>query len=360
MAFSNGYTYRRSLTIDNTKVSGSSDLTSFPMLVKGTYAYLATVANGGDVTDADGFDIIFETSTGTTLDHEIESYTASDGSVVFWVRIPTLIYNSDTVIYMYYGNSSVTTSQESVADTWVQFKGVWHLNEALGSGTFKDRTVNANNMSSNGSQLTAGLAGKINKAVQRNNTTTEVSRLFTDANVTLPNGPLWVSFWLRPDLANRYNGNAQACWQADNGRFRFYTTGSLTLTTRVYETSSNLDSGALKALTQSTWHHISGRISDVTSDWYQGYVDGVSEYTGDSVDKYIGTTTKIAMLQSSSIGQGYAGTVSHLKIAITDLGEGWIVTEHNNHDSPSTFYEVGSEETDGGGTTPTSDFFHLF
>src|SRR5262250_668689 len=45
------YTYERAITIDLTKVP-NTDQSSFPVLVSGTYSYLATVANGGKVRNA--------------------------------------------------------------------------------------------------------------------------------------------------------------------------------------------------------------------------------------------------------------------------------------------------------------------
>src|SRR5258706_14400600 len=106
------YTFRNSITIDHTKC-GSSDSTNFPMLFSGTYTYLKTVGNGGNVTNVNGYDIIFTSDiAGTTLlDFELVNYSASTGTVEFWVRIPTLSHTTDTVIYLFYGNSSITTYQ---------------------------------------------------------------------------------------------------------------------------------------------------------------------------------------------------------------------------------------------------------
>ena len=47
----NGYTYSRSIAIDHTKVP-NTDQSSFPVLISGTYSYLATVANGGRAQDS--------------------------------------------------------------------------------------------------------------------------------------------------------------------------------------------------------------------------------------------------------------------------------------------------------------------
>ena len=47
--------YYRTLTLDQP----ASDLTDFPVLFSGTYTYLKTIANGGKVNNANGYDIIF-------------------------------------------------------------------------------------------------------------------------------------------------------------------------------------------------------------------------------------------------------------------------------------------------------------
>ena len=51
------YIYRRAITIDHRKVA-NTDQSSFPVLVTGTYSYLATVANGGKVQNTSGYDVI--------------------------------------------------------------------------------------------------------------------------------------------------------------------------------------------------------------------------------------------------------------------------------------------------------------
>ena len=129
------YTYRRAITIDHTKVP-NTDQNSFPVLVSGTYSYLASIANGGKVQSSSGYDIIFtsDASGNTKLDHEIESYNATTGAVNFWVRIPTVSHTADTIIYMQYGNSSITTSQENKSGVWqVGYQSVYHFGSTLGA-----------------------------------------------------------------------------------------------------------------------------------------------------------------------------------------------------------------------------------
>ncbi len=47
-----GYGFKKKITIESDSVSGSSDLTNFPILISVTDADLKTTGNGGDVTDA--------------------------------------------------------------------------------------------------------------------------------------------------------------------------------------------------------------------------------------------------------------------------------------------------------------------
>jgi hypothetical protein len=53
----NGYSYQRAIVINHSLVP--ADETNFPVLVSGTFPDLATVANGGNVQNAQGNDIIF-------------------------------------------------------------------------------------------------------------------------------------------------------------------------------------------------------------------------------------------------------------------------------------------------------------
>src|SRR5712692_7356250 len=59
----NGYSYRQTITIHPANVP-NTDQVNFPMLISGTYSYLATTANGGNVQNANGYDLVFTSDTG--------------------------------------------------------------------------------------------------------------------------------------------------------------------------------------------------------------------------------------------------------------------------------------------------------
>ena len=103
--YDNAWQYRRSITIDHTKVDNvatpSTTYADFPVLV-----YCTGLAD----INANGTDIRFTTSDGVTeIPREIESYAS--GTLYAWVKF-TLTKDSgdstDDSIYMYYGNSGAS------------------------------------------------------------------------------------------------------------------------------------------------------------------------------------------------------------------------------------------------------------
>ncbi len=99
----------------------------------------------GHVTNAYGYDIIFTADAAGTqkLNHEIEAYNSSTGLFTAWVQAPTVSHAADTVIYLFYGNSSVSTSQENRTGVWdSHYEVIQHFPSAT--------TLTANDSTSNG------------------------------------------------------------------------------------------------------------------------------------------------------------------------------------------------------------------
>src|SRR6185437_4627639 len=164
----------------------NTDQTDFPVLISGNYSFLATTAHGGKVQNANGYDIIFTSdAAGTTpLDFEIDSYNATTGTAAFWVRIPTLSHTADTVIYMWYGNSSITTSQENKAGVWTNnYLSVYHFGNGSTIGT-ADSGSAGYSLSTNGSPT--AVTGQIGGGVALNGSTSNY--LFHNTVSAYPSG----------------------------------------------------------------------------------------------------------------------------------------------------------------------------
>ncbi len=81
-----GWKYRKKITVDNTRVSGTSDFSGFPVLVS-----LSSDSDLAADAQDDGDDILFTSSDGTTkLDHETEYFDGSTGALDAWVEVKTL------------------------------------------------------------------------------------------------------------------------------------------------------------------------------------------------------------------------------------------------------------------------------
>ena len=139
------------ITVDHTKVAGSTDLIDFPMLIDITDASLRNVANGGSMENMNGFDFRFTVNCNTVLDHQLEKYDESTGRIIAWVRIPTLSATSATVIEMEYGDAFIVTDQSTSAVWSSDYEAVWHLNNE-----FSDATGNIVDGINNGSTDSSG------------------------------------------------------------------------------------------------------------------------------------------------------------------------------------------------------------
>jgi MSHA biogenesis protein MshQ len=125
--------YRQQITLTGVVGGPHAD---FPVLISLLDPNLRTLGNGGHVASANGYDIVFTASDGTTpLDHEIERWNGATGELVAWVRVPTLA--AGTLIYLYYGNNLILSATETPGAVWEDsYVGVWHLKEA-GNGTIR-------------------------------------------------------------------------------------------------------------------------------------------------------------------------------------------------------------------------------
>jgi len=186
----------RRIVLEQELVSGNSDFNDFPVLIKIVSAdYLQTD------TQTDFDDIVFVTSTSANirLAHEIEYYNRVSGDLYAWVKIPTLKYDEDTIIYMFFDNPTCS-DQRNTANVWTNsFLAVWHLGDEHGkdSSPFGNDLTNFNN--------TPTADGYVGYCHDFNGT----NQYFYDANGdTYINGlsEFTISMWVRSDILGVDNG----------------------------------------------------------------------------------------------------------------------------------------------------------
>jgi len=310
--------YRRMITIDHTMVAAS--LTNFTVLIK-----LSNDGNLSSHTQPDGDDIYFTDSIGVRLNHEIESFNSSSGTLVVWVKIPTLSITTDTIIYMYYGNLTAS-NQQNPAGTWdTNFLAVHHLEET--SGTLFDSTIHHNDGTPFGG-VSQGVAGKIDGACY-----------FDGSNDHI----------VLPQVYSSENHFTTEAW--------FFA-----------------QSGARYIVSQRTLNGLGVFIQLAADGYLQWYINGAKDGMSISMNKwyyvvltYDGTTAKLSVnagapqskicdepvwpaegmyLGDRSVGnRQFHGILDEVRFSNVARDAGWIATVYNNENNPSGFFSISNEES---------------
>jgi len=337
-----GYGYWGSLTIDHTQV-GSSDSSNFPVLFTGDTS-LKTVGNGGKVQSSSGYDIIVGSVSGSAYNFERVIWSASSGSGgEWWAEIPTLSHSSNTTFYVFYGNASVTTDQQS--SPWdSNYAMVQHLPNGS-SLTANDSTANANNGTNANATATTG---EIDGGAAFNGSNADIdfglaSSLQITGNIT---AELWFNATSWPPTGNDYVMFDEGYSFGSNTRgweLRLYNFSS---TNYIYwDTNTGSIHGCSASTTTSTgtWHHLVGTWNGTA---WTAYLDGVQFCTStDSQAPQNNSVHVVAGALGSSIGNpffNFPGSLDELRVSNTNRSVDWITAEYNNQSSPSGFLASSS------------------
>ncbi|MCF2136311.1 MAG: DUF2341 domain-containing protein [Candidatus Thorarchaeota archaeon] len=355
------FKYRKTITIDHTKVS--ADLTNFPVLID----LLDSDLHDTSKVQADGDDILF-VQNGKILDHDLElfdqTYDSSNAHLVAWVKA-NLSSSSDTVLTMYYGNPVVGPQEDPKAVWSNSYEAVWHLGENAvdeGTGTTHyDSTSGAYDGEQHGNARATGLAGY----GQDFDGTDDVIYV-NDTKGLNPSGSVTLSGWFKLDSIFSSSSTTsllimEKYYDDDNDMHialagQDYQSTSVPNGTLVFKVEN---SNAQKYIWTTTtfwnpgWYHYSIYMDASNPSNNKIYIDGVDRTsTGSS-----GTATWCNLTYSATWGIGggevdggfpsgsgyFNGILDELRVSLGSRSTGWMTTEYNNQNDPSTFYSVGSE-----------------
>ena len=282
--------------------TGTETLQNFPVLVR-----IST--NLGDfqysrMRSTKGGDLAFFAADGTRLASEVDTWTTSGTSLV-WVRLPSMAQG--TQFYMCYRLTDELAALDTMVENpnpWGDYVGVWHLNEAGGTGTtIPDSTANALDgtaAANNGVVASDGRIGRARRIAKDNNHAPGIivdvkSDAAKKAAVDSLGTDFHASFWMRTQgnvsysyMLGRRKGDYGYSWGVQfhesnpPPRIRMFSGGQ-------DKTGGNqdafkagecvlTDAGVGTTLANSTWKKVDVIWKDQTNGGvaaYDFYIDGV-------------------------------------------------------------------------------------
>lgn len=343
MAFPTGWSGRQKITIDATKVSGTSNFTNMPILIKDSNipdaAYAAMLTTGADIRFSSDL-------AGTTeLAFEIVAIDTTAKTAELWVKIPTLDYDDNTIIYMWYGNASATAY--AVTDTygaqavWSDYKGVYHLQSLTADSTAGAHTLTNNNTVTSGT-------GKIGSAASLASASSE--SLSINDNLNISSGNVTIDAWINPTTTTSDDINRTAIishWDDTakvDYRLGLGATGLFAArhapNTSWNDTSQKAISSVLQKITL---------VYDGTSIYL--YHNGAVHNSAAVSSTGSGTATTATKIGIGASPTGastyYNGIVDEARFRPSAVTADWIATEYNNQNDPTTFLTMTNEPLAG-------------
>ncbi|MGA2933674.1 MAG: DUF2341 domain-containing protein [Methanomicrobiales archaeon] len=333
--------YRKSITIDATKVAGS--LSGFPVLIS-----LAGDPDLAASAKADGKSIIFTTSDGTTkLAHEIESFTKANGALVAWVKVPSLSSSEDTVLWMYYGNIGAA-DQQDVVNVWsANYNAVWHHNTDL-----LDSTSNNNDGTNSGSTNVAGRFANAQRYDGVDDYIDSGSAASVDDNFAAGGT---FSAWINPftigensegrvgDKSNT-NVNGGGGWA-----FSTYTNNVMSFR-KGFGTTHGAWRTPAGSITLNAWNYVAvtynqGAVANDPSIYINGVSQGITEFStpAGAAQSDAARTMRLGNIAGGTT-RTFNGIIDEIHLSKTIRSAPWIQTEYANQNDPSSFSSMGDAE----------------
>lgn len=324
------WTYRQRLTIDSAKVS--EDLSNFPVLIDDSIVAAALFTNA----KSDGSDIVVTAGDGQTkLKRELSRYDAG-GTLALFVKVPNVANNSDTDIFIYYGNANANETNDT--DTWdADFGGVWHFEEAAGDPApqWKDSTGNAND-GTNGN-IDGGMDGIAGRAVVPDESDESIS-VSNHATIN-PSDAITVEAWIHKSswnssVALRKTNSylIDSVLDAVNWRFFVWGPGGLSL--------DMTNAGVL-----DDWTYIAGTYDpNLIAPQLRAFVQG-QQVSSASSTAAMTADTQTLFLGGNGSSAFLGGGLDEVRVSKVARSAGWIAATYANLSSPATFASTGGEQS---------------
>lgn len=354
MAFPTDWGRKCAITIDYTKVGAS--LTDFPVLItKDMLPSEMFDADGAYPALNGGGDIRFSSDSAgaTQLACQIVSFVTdnnpANGSAEIWVKVPSVSSSANTVIYVWYNKSG--ESQPARTDTYgsdnvwnSNYKGVYHMNET--SGNALDSTSLQNDLTDNNTVGTA--TGKIGKGRDFISANTEYFNRDNDTDHGFSNN-FSVQAIVNFDALNSYEWIVEKSVDGSPTASMNYRLFKDNANKIAWGDDGSTDILSASAVSNSTFYIVHGIKSSSTG--LRLYVNGslsnnnASRTTSRTPDSSADLQVGRRNYTGSNLPMN--GVIDEVRLVGAVLSDGWISTEYNNWNSPSTFATAGTPSGPG-------------
>lgn len=349
-----GWNRKQAITIDNSLVDGTSDLTNFPFLVTLDHLNDEIVNAGTNSAQNGGGDIRFSSDAdgNIPLSIEVVEFTTSTVSAnrkcQIWVKIPTLSVNSDTTIYIWYNkpgeSQPAASSTNGSFSVWSDYEAVWHMenNPSLAGPQILDATGNGHNLSSSGSMTSSDVvSGQIGNAIMFDGTD---DRFALATNAIINNGTFSITSWANFTGTNGYNGVLASTnpwsglWINNGGGGRAV----------FYETAQLFGNGG--SIPPNTNIKVDFTVANGT---FQHFANGNADVGGSSNAPTFANFGFIGSEAATGTGGLFSGWIDEVRLSPIGRSASWLKTEHNNQTNPTAFAvkSTSLDATTGGSGT---------
>ncbi|WOV93883.1 MAG: DUF2341 domain-containing protein [Candidatus Nitrosoabyssus spongiisocia] len=339
---------RLQITINSSQVIGNHE--NFTVLIS-----INDINLNSTTVQSAGQDIRFTTTDGNTLlEHEIESFTndATTGTLVAWVRLPTLSNTSDTILYMYYNVS--TASSIPYPNVWdSDYEIIYHMDQSTftanstldSSGNDCHATpLSTGSTDFNSNDLVSAQIGNGLNFDGVDNNTGDYLDLPDLEGSLFNNTDFTISAWANIDVLKNWArivdfGNGQD----DNNILIAAHRTNPHLRYDMRQGTSSDGVTASDILQTGQWAYFT--VVHESSGTATIYKNGTSITSG-SVHTSLNESRASNYIGRSNWANDYYfdGKFDEFRLSSTARSADWIATEYANQNSPSTFFTISAPE----------------
>ena len=344
MAFPTGWNRKCALTIDHTKVS--ADQANFPVLF--TVSNLPSEmfdADGSYPANADGGDISFSSDSAgaTQLPVEVVSFTRNNdpalGKAEVHVKVTSVSSTVDTVVYVWYNNSSATmparTNTYGSDNVWdSNFKFVCHNGASINDSTSGALTGTNHSTTEDATVTLIGTSSRKFVAA---------STQYIDwGNTVNINGDVDLTIEAITRFASLAEGFQFIFGRGDN-QYILTKHASTIIQFQIYDTGWQVNVYPSPVI--DTWYHFTGRrTASTNSDKFfvnsTVIVDSITSTTIASSSQYLQEGSNY-----SAASRYLNGWIEETRISDLARSDSWVAATYNTINSPSTFVTEGTPES---------------